>query len=400
MVSDIKKSRILLYSLIMVAVLGFYIRLTVLLNWNLFPLRNLHHSHSHFAFTAWIGLGLFFMIYTTISNSLMNKKFTYLFYALFFCSIGMVISFAVQGYGPISIILSTVSLLLNYWIIGMIISKKRKVKPEGGYLLYSAFFFNVLSTLGTFYLAFLMASKNTDSQLMQLSVQFYLHFQFNGWFILGAVYLLQQCFSEIIKISLQQSLYLSFFTLLTFAQSLLPLYHNNIVIGISLFATIGQLALYFYILMPIFKINITRFQRSLLFMSLTFFCIKLILQILSSLPVFFDMYFLNHPLTIAYLHLIFLLVLSNQLLFFFINRKILREGKKLKAGIVLFNAGIILTELQLVFQGVNLSFEIATINLMLASYSLIILVGTLVIALSIRNDTIKADLPPTILHTK
>lgn len=328
------------------------------------------------------------MIFRNFGNVKTNKRFSILFYSLFICSLGMVASFAQQGYGLISIILSTISLVLNYFMIGIIFNTQRKSKSKEHSLLYAALFFNLLSTLGTLFLAFLMASKTSDAKTMNLAVQFYLHFQFNGWFIVGALYLVQQTFKDIFVISQRKILFLSISILLSFNQTLLPIFQNNLVITLSVISTICQLIVFITILKPLIDLSLPRFQQSFLKMILGFLLFKLSLQVIASIPAFFELYFNNHPLTISYLHLIFLLIISNLIIFLFIRTKVLLFNSRLKAGIILFNFGIICTELLLVLQGTNFKFESLNYQLALIVFSGIILVGTIIMAMcTVKNDS-------------
>ena len=51
----------------------------------------------------------------------------------------------------------------------------------------AAIFFNVISSIGTFYLAYMMASKHFVQDLYLSSIYYYLHFQYNGWFIFACI---------------------------------------------------------------------------------------------------------------------------------------------------------------------------------------------------------------------
>jgi hypothetical protein len=100
--------------------------------------------------------------------------------------IGMAISFATQGYSPLSIAFSTVHTLLSYWFLIVLrrdLKKGPLKKPASIKMLYLGCFFMVLSTLAIYMIPICIATGLRQSALYYASIQFYLHFQFNGWYI-------------------------------------------------------------------------------------------------------------------------------------------------------------------------------------------------------------------------
>ncbi|MFZ1455244.1 MAG: hypothetical protein WAT46_04340 [Saprospiraceae bacterium] len=75
----------------------------------------------------------------------------------------------------------------------------------------AAFLFNVLSSLGTFYLAYMMVTKNINQHAYLGSVYFYLHFQYSGWFFFAIVGLIMDKFSEFPSFSYDSKLFKTFF---------------------------------------------------------------------------------------------------------------------------------------------------------------------------------------------
>lgn len=58
------------------------------------------------------------------------------------------------------------------------------------YWFKAALIFNAISSLGTFSLAFMMASKMMNQNFYLAAVYFFLHFQYNGWFFFACMGLL------------------------------------------------------------------------------------------------------------------------------------------------------------------------------------------------------------------
>src|SRR5690606_29378477 len=57
-------------------------------------------------------------------------------------------------------------------------------------LLHSALAFMILSTLGAWSLGIITNIEGKDSPLYLTAIQFFLHFQFNGWFVFGVLAIL------------------------------------------------------------------------------------------------------------------------------------------------------------------------------------------------------------------
>jgi hypothetical protein len=81
-------------------------------------------------------------------------------------------------------------------------------------------------------------------------------------------------------------------------------------------------------------------------------CIKLLLQLGSTIPAISKLAFGFRPVVIAYLHLVLLAVISLFLLFYiFANRAFPRTGRVMRALLV-FSIGVLLNEVVLAVQGI------------------------------------------------
>src|SRR3970040_646271 len=101
----------------------------------------------------------------------------------------MIVSFIMKGYRLVSIILSTASILVSY-VFGYRFIKDLKLLDDdllAKSWFKAAIFFNIISSLGTFYLAYMMASKNFVQDWYLSSIYYYLHFQYNGWFFFACM---------------------------------------------------------------------------------------------------------------------------------------------------------------------------------------------------------------------
>jgi len=99
-------------------------------------------------------------------------------------SLGMLISFSIQGYRVISIAFSTLFLLVTYWFAALVYPKLNFIVNASSRLLIKAgIWCLVLSSIGPLALGALKASGNTGA-IYQNAIYFYLHFQMNGWMLL------------------------------------------------------------------------------------------------------------------------------------------------------------------------------------------------------------------------
>src|SRR5512133_832255 len=102
--------KISLLNLCVVAALGVLMRYKIGFEFPYLDQKHLQHSHSHFAFSGWLSHTLMaLMIYylqTKMADFKGNKYKNLIIFNLI-CSYGMLVSFIIEGYGLISIILST-----------------------------------------------------------------------------------------------------------------------------------------------------------------------------------------------------------------------------------------------------------------------------------------------------
>ena len=174
--------KISLLNLCIVALLGLLMRYKIGFEFPYFNQKNLQHSHSHFAFAGWVSHTLMVLMVYYLQNKIaafQGNKYTKIIIANLICSYGMLVFFIIQGYGLISIIFSTASILVAYYFTYVFIKDLKLL--DSNYLSKSwfkaALFFNVISSFGTFYLAYMMASKNFVQDLYLSSIYYYLHFQ-------------------------------------------------------------------------------------------------------------------------------------------------------------------------------------------------------------------------------
>jgi len=148
--------------------------------------RFLTHAHSHIAMLGWVYLMLFTLI---VHYFIPDKKPVYnrLFWLTEFAVIGMMLSFPFQGYAAVSITFSTLHIFCSYYFVYLIWKHHKISNLPSRYMLKASLLFMLLSTIGVWFLGPAVATLGKASAFYQIAIQFFLHFQFNGWFLLAVL---------------------------------------------------------------------------------------------------------------------------------------------------------------------------------------------------------------------
>lgn len=379
---------IALSNFLLVGVLGLLMRLKIFLPIPWLDQQYLLHAHSHFAFSGWVTHTLMFSIIIVLlrrkSNDILPTRQQFLLWANLLVSYGMLISFVLQGYGLVSIIMATLSIVVSYFFAAMHWKKTRHFPWLRGSLL-----FLVVSSIGTFYLSYLMAAGNVDGRKQLMAVYFYLHFQYNGWFLFACMGLLQAWLqSQGVKLRVQQLLFFVFFVscfpgyFLSVLWFSIPswLYLLIIVAAVSQFLVfLFWLRANLSTIKAVIHGQITRAIRVLLVLVTMAFVLKLMLQVLSVFPALSRFAYGYRPIVIAYLHLVLLVIISMFLLLYLFKTKALQENFFVRVFLIILLLGIFANELFLVLQGLSpiTGIYIAKTPLILALVSGIICMGIL-----------------------
>ena len=385
-------------NLMLVASLGLVLRYKIEFFFPFVDQKYVLHSHSHFAFSGWVTQTFMVLLVYYLSlkiGSQIIKKYRWLLYANLISAYGMMICFIIQGYGAFSITFSTLSVLVSYVFIVRFWMDLNRIKERSISILWfkAALVFSFISSLGTFGLAYMMGNKITDPNWYLASIYFYLHFQYNGWFLFAGIGLLSDKLEIITRA--RKKLYYVF---LLFCFACVPAYFLSILwspISGSIYflliaSVIAQLAGWMILLIVIIKNKslisplFSKYGKILLILSGIAFTIKLILQSGSIHPELSHLSYGFRPIIIGYLHLVLLGVTSIFIIGYIISFKLILITKKLIVGVFVFVAGIIINELLLMVQGVAaLTYTgIPYINMMLLLAAAILFTGSLIIFLS------------------
>jgi hypothetical protein len=309
--------KISLFSLFIVAFLGVLMRYKIAFELPYLAQKNIQHAHSHFAFAGWVTQLLMVLMVRYLSyytSESIISKYNTLFWINIIGAYIMLISFIIQGYGFVSILFSTISIFVFVWFTIWFYKDSKEIPSYSlskNWFLISLLF-GVISSIGTFILAYMMATKNVPQDLYLSSIYFYLHFQYNGWFWFACTGLLVSLLQPNLTNTRENE---TVFQL--FAWSCLPAYLLSVLwlklpvwlYALAVISAIVQVIAWFKLVKlsrAIFKANprISAFLK-ILFKGIAF-CVtlKLLLQFGSVFPAVSKLAFGFRPIVIAYLHLV------------------------------------------------------------------------------------------------
>jgi hypothetical protein len=386
------------FNLLIVASLGVILRYKIAFYLPFVDQKHLLHSHSHFAFAGWITQALMTLLVhylSTKSSEKIVQKYSWLLYANCITAYGMLIGFAVQGYGFFSILFSTLSIFVSYFFAIMYWRDLNNLttKTISHSWFKASLVFSIVSSVGTLALAYMMINKIMLQHWQLSSLYFYLHFQYNGWFMFACIGLIISKFEHIAEsrkpIKMAFLLFCSACIPAYFLSALwlpIPLFIYYIVIA----AVVAQLIGWSMLLRVFFKNKLYAVQnfykpgKIVLLLSALAFSIKLLLQSGSVHPALSQLSYGFRPIVIGYLHLVLLAVTSVFIIGYIVACKLIATSQKLLVGVYIFVAGVIINELLLMIQGMQaLSYNsVPYINILLFATAIILFLGIGVICVS------------------
>lgn len=361
---------IALINLMIVALLGLLLRTNSLFPLPGFNFGNWLFAHTHFAFGGWITLCLFTLsTYRLLPPEYSGKRiYPRLLAGVFITSVGMLISFPFQGYALFSIIFSTL-FIVCCWVFEVIFIRdllKAGLERSVTLMATGSLASLALSTLGPFYLAYLLAQHQRDTVLYYDAVYTYLHLQYNGFFTLAVFALfchhlgpavaekIRYRFAVVLCAAVLPTMFLSY------------LWHQPPV-GIRVVAGVGS-ALLLLVLARFAELarsvkselyGVNPLARRIGALALVAFALKTIAQLLTIFPAIGDAVSTNRPVIIMYLHLVMLgfvtLYIFAQLLYagYFTTVKVLAG-----LGMIVFIIALVFNEILLLMQGMPGIFKV------------------------------------------
>ena len=356
-----------LTNLFIAAALGVLLRYKIA-----YPLPSIHqkhllHAHSHFAFTGWVTQMLFTLLaggLAATARGATGKRWNALLAMNGVAAFGMLASFIPQGYGAVSIAFSTLSILVSYAFAWMAWTSLRGWDPSSvsADYLRSAIIFLVLSSIGTFWLALLMARKGGEQESYLAALYLFLHFQYNGWFVFSILGLMHSMLEEKgvflpRRFAVQKILTATLIP--AYALSILWVPMPGVVYGAVVLTALVQLAAWLALCVGVFRSRrslMRSFGRTVLLLGLASFSaltLKFVLQALSTIPSLGRFAFGIRPIVIAYLHLVMLLGVSMFLIAYAREKGWIPGSGTAQWGVGVFLTGVLLNETVLMLQGIS-----------------------------------------------
>lgn len=360
-----------LVNLCIVALLGVFMRTKFLFPIRFVDYKNLLSAHSHFAFGGWVTLILMVLLLQQFLEPRMRQRKAYrvILWGIQLSAVGMLISFPFEGYGLFAIIFSTIFIFFTYgftWVF-LVDLRKSGVKGPASILVKSALACLVVSSVGPFSLAYMMATNSGNATNFRDSVYTFLHFQYNGFFTLGvfALFFGQNAmrigerakkwvnwFVVALTLSIIPSLFLS----------LLWHFFNPLIRGLSFVGCfLLLLSVLFFVALWASQKDLFSFKNrmaaSLLQLSMVAFVLKSILQTGTIIPDLGNAVFGFRPIIIGFLHLVFLGVVTLYIFSHIVGSGSFSTGKLGRTSIVFFTLAVIFNEGILLVNGIGLLFN-------------------------------------------
>lgn len=345
-----------LSNFLIAAVMGLTLRLSIV-----FPLpvtyTYLLHAHSHVALLGWLYMAAYcLLVHFFIPHEKQKRTYPRLFFLTQLTVMGMMVSFPFQGYALFSIIFTTLHIILSYCFAYRIWNDHNVAGPVRT-LLKAALAFMVLSTLGAWALGIISSTAGKGHSLYNAAIQFFLHFQFNGWFT-GAVLAI---FLRLwLKDGMQASpkalaLFYRLWAGSVICTLALPLswYYDSYILPIVNLIGIALQFWGFALLLKIVRpFCSTAPSKGLLRLTAISFGFKVVIQLFTALPYFALAAHTIRTIAIGFIHLLMLGGITGLILAFIIKSGYLNTRQPLwKYGSSIFISGFAATEVILFGQG-------------------------------------------------
>ncbi len=309
---------------------------------------HLLHTHSHTAFLGWVFNACFAVALRLFLPATNGSGWRRLFLVLQVAVLGMLASYPFQGYGPISIAFSALHMgaaaVFAWWLW-----RDHAAVPAARAHLKIALGAMVLSGLGPLALGPLAALDLRESPLYALAIYFYLHAQYNGWFLffLQAAVLQEAANRRGIDTAAaaRSARWLGTGLVLTFAQSTLWLTPPAWVFAVAAIGGLAQLVGVVFFLRALRPAGLPAggLARALGGLALGGWLVKHLLQAAAAWPQLLAL--ANHRfIVIAFLHLVFLGIVTPALFALALRWKWMPVGFGLRVALSSFFGSVLISQ--------------------------------------------------------
>lgn len=397
--------RLAVFNLLITALLGTLMRYKIAFAFPFFNQKYLQEAHYHFAFYGWITACVYILILVyaqKVNPELKSKKYWAMIIVNFLASYGLLIGFAADSFNVVSIGSAIVGILVSLVYFISLSTDLKQVKDSTKLWFLGGLFFAILSAVGVLWLSYMMVTKTVKLDLYLATTYYFLHFQYNGFFLFSCIgfllHSLKQVKVEVPKLQ-NRKIFISLFIgcFVGFGLSVLwldmPVWIFVIIVIATLIQTYGAILLYLLIQNNWEKLKTlwTPLQRFVLFYTGFAFAVKIALQLGSVIPVINKFAFGFRNIVIAYLHLILLMCISTFLIDQIIRSGYFKQTSILLNGFKLFMLSVFLNEFLLGLMGVFSIEYIAIPNAaeMLFGISFTILLSTSLMLGGMKSNPLK-----------
>lgn len=323
----------------------------------------LMHGHSHVAMLGWVYLMLYCLIFHFFVPKEKQQKPIYnrLFWITELAVVGMMIDFPAQGYAFASILFSTLHIFCSYFFCYLIKKDANLTTLPEKKMLRMALFFMIFSTLGVWCLGPTVGLLGKASAFYQIAIQFFLHFQFNGWFLF-AVFAL---FFKQVKLIIEAEKFRLFYnlfvasTILTLALPVSWYLSNPVFYWLNALGVVLQLfaaLLFIRFIRPQFQFffaALPTITKTVYGFALFSLALKVVIQLVVLVPELAQVSHQIRNFVIGYIHLTMLGIITGFLFGFALQNDFLNSRNRIqKWGIAIFLLGFVTTEILLFLQGI------------------------------------------------
>jgi len=356
------QSKVALFYLLIAAILGVLLRLFPFSDFNA-NFRFIVHTHSHIALLGWAYIALTTILYKIGIPNEKKEAYNVLFWSSQTTIIGMLFSFPFVGYALYSILFSTLFILCTYWFYYFFRKHNNLDKKALSYkFITTSLLFLIVSSLGLWLLGVIMNTVGNGSHWYKNAIYFYLHFQYNGWFLfclIGLLFYIVEKQEINFPITIARRFY-QLFTIsciLTLFLCFLWIKPKLLIFIVAGFGAVLQCISFLLFYKSIKKTAHTlkkwfgHFNFKVLQFILGMFFIKILLQLFSALPYFAEITYAYIDFVIGYLHLVFLGIITPTILIFLKYLQILLVPK---IWIKLYLIGFVVSEMLLFYKGITI----------------------------------------------
>ncbi|MDN5211769.1 hypothetical protein QQ020_06895 [Fulvivirgaceae bacterium BMA12] len=353
------------------------------------------HTHSHIALLGWVFTALMTILYKLYPGpGEKGRSYGYIFLFTQLTIFGMLVTFPVQGYALFSIIFSTLFLIASYWFAGFFIKNTPlTLKQTYSYrCIKAALWYLIISSLGPWALGAIMGTLGNTSIWYRIAIYFYLHFLYNGFFVLtlcGLFFYILEKYQlapekrtfKVFYLLVNASIILTFFLSVLWTKPPAIIFILGGLGAILQLIVFGNLIYFFVRKWPDLQGKIPHFVGWLFKVVCLLFIVKIMLQALSSIPYFAHLIHGILDLVIGYLHWVFLGVVSIGLFAFLHYFQLLKVPK---TAFLIYIIGFFLSEALIIYKGVAVWLQHALFDqyfLMLVIVSALIPLGLFYILL-------------------